>query len=683
MVLLVGRAQSGNSSILSLGKPSKISEGYYFADSTCALKFDQVSDQRFAKNFRRGNLEKIPLQENVDCYWVQYNIVNADQQNKDWLLEFDGWKLAEVYSRDSNGVIKKQLTGHVVPVSDKDIVNANRNFITLNLDAGDSIQVFAKLVTGVDYMRQPADLSANVTSFFNEEKNYRRLLYFVFFFAGIYVVMFLYNLFIYFSTRDKSYPYYLILIVFSFLALLQNTGYSVELLHRFRAFPAWITEVDLLLSSLFGINIVLFTRSFLKTKLTTPAIDNIFKYLIAALVVVPLPAIFGESLLATNLSGLLGMITTTLILVTSYKAYKKGYPSSGIFLAANGLLMVSIFIYLAQTMLEASQGLLSYYSIPIGAALQIVLFSFALGDKINVLKKENEENQQTLINHLQQYNELQDKVNRELEQKVEERTYELKESQKKLLQQEKLASLGELTAGIAHEIQNPLNFIKNFTEVCGELVQELKDGIHTNDGQIDKEVLNDLLSNTQKITGNVHRIDLIIKGMLKHTRDVSTDKEMVDVNKACEEYLNYAYHSYIAKEKAMHGTIVKHFDPAAGSINMNKQDIGRALHNLLTNAFYAVNQKKYSVHAGEKPTITLTTKRQDSNVLISVHDNGCGINEKTINKIFQPFFTTKPTGIGVGLGLSISYEIVQEHEGQLTVETEEGKYTKFNISLPA
>lgn len=682
VAFLYGWSQPGNSSILSSRKSSIITEGYYFADSSCALGFRQVSDLGFSKNFRRGNLEKIPLQENIDCYWVKYNIVNTAQQNKDWLLEFDGWKVVEVYSTDRNGVIKKQLTGHVVPVADKDFVHANRNLITLTLEAGDSVKVMAKLVTGVDYMRQPSDLSATVHSFLSENKNYHRLLYFVFFFAGIYVVMFLYNLFIYFSTGDNSYPYYLFLIFFSLFALLQNTGFSVELLRGLRTFPTWTTDVDLLFSSLFGINIILFTRSFLKTKITTPVIDKIFNYFIAALVVVLLPAFFGRSMLATNISGLLGMITTTLILVTSFKAYRKGYPSSGIFLAANGFFMVSIFMYLALTFFEPSQGLLSYYSMPIGAAVQIVLFSFALGNKINVLKKENDEGQQKLINQLQQYNELQDKVNRELEQKVEERTQELRDSQKQMLQQEKLASLGELTAGIAHEIQNPLNFIKNFSEVSGELVQELKEDVHTTNGVIDQKVLNDLLSNTQKINAHVNRIDSIVKGMLEHTRGVSTDKEIVDVNAACDEYLSYAHHGYLAKEKNTLTTIIKHYDPAAGSIKMNKQDMRRALHNLLNNAFYALDQKKYDVNTGEKPTITLNTERNNDNVLIKVHDNGCGIGQKTINKIFQPFFTTKPAGKGVGLGLSISYEIVQEHKGQLTVETEEGKYTSFTISLP-
>lgn len=680
---LHGWSQPGNSSILSFHKSSIITEGYYFTDSTCSLGFRQVSDLGFSKNFRRGNLEKIPLQKNIDCYWVKYNIVNTAQQNKDWLLEFDGWKVVEIYSTDSNGIIKKQLTGHLVPVADKDFVHANRNLTTLTLKAGDSVQVLAKLVTGVDYMLQPSDLSATVHSFFSENKNYHWLLYFIFFFAGIYIVMFLYNLFIYFSTWDKSYPYYLFLIFFSLFALLQNTGFSVELLRGFRTFPAWTTDLDLLLSSLFGINIILFTRSFLKTKVTTPVIDKIFNYLIAALVVVPLPALFGKSMLATNISGLLGMITTTLILVTSFKAYKKGYPSAGIFLLANGFFMISIFIYLALAIIEPSQGLLSYYSMPIGAAVQIVLFSFALGNKINVLKKENDDHQQKLINQLQLYNELQHKQNHELEQKVEERTQELRDSQKKMLQQEKLASLGELTAGIAHEIQNPLNFIKNFSEVSGELVQELQEGVHTINGVTDQEVLNDLLVNSQKINAHVNRIDSIVKGMLEHTRGVSTEKEMVNVNAACDEYLSYAYHGYLAKEKNMHTTIVKHYDPAAGSVKMNKQDMRRALHNVLNNAFYAVDQKKYDVNTGEKPTITLTTERYNGNVRIRVHDNGCGIGQKTINKIFQPFFTTKPTGKGVGLGLSISYEIVQEHDGQLTVETEEDKHTTFTISLPA
>ena len=674
-------SQTGNSSISSSTKFSKITEGFYYADSNCAVTFSQVMQPGFNNKFRYGNLEKIPLQDNINCYWVKYKIINAINNNNDWVLDLDGWKVAEVYSTDKNGVFKKQLTGHVVPVSEKALVKANKNLIKLTLAPGDSIQVIAKLVTGVDYMRQPSDLSATIRSFSVEGKSYQRLMYFVFFFSGIYVVMFLYNLFIYFSTRDKSYRYYLFLIFFSLFALLENTGYSQELLSAFQSFPAWSTNIDLLFSSLFGINIILFTRSFLKTKTTTPVIDKIFNFLIIALIIVPLPALFGQSLLATNISSLLGLITTTLILVTSFKAYRKGYPSSGIFLAANGIFMVSIFLYLAISMVEPSQNMFSYFSMPVGATIQIVLFSFALGNKINALKKDNEESQKKIITQLQRYNDLQDKVNRELEHKVQERTAELKNSQKQLLQQEKLASLGELTAGIAHEIQNPLNFVNNFSEVNKEMIAELKDEIDKGNYDDAKLIADDIEANEEKINHHGKRADAIVKGMLQHSRSSTGVKEPTDINALCDEYLRLSYQGLRAKDKDFNAEIKTDFDDSIGKINIVPQDIGRVLLNLYNNAFYAVNEKQKLIKENYQPAVLVSTKKAGDKVILTVKDNGNGISQKIVDKIFQPFFTTKPTGQGTGLGLSLSYDIIKAHGGEIRVETKEGEGSEFLISL--
>ena len=270
---------------------------------------------------------------------------------------------------------------------------------------------------------------------------------------------------------------------------------------------------------------------------------------------------------------------------------------------------------------------------------------------------------------------------------------ELKNTQTQLIHAEKMASLGELTAGIAHEIQNPLNFVNNFSEVNTELLEELDKEVA--EGNLDeiKALAKDIKENEEKITHHGKRADAIVKGMLQHSRSSSGVKEPTDINKLCDEYLRLAYHGLRAKDKSFNATMKTDFDKSIGAINIIPQDIGRVVLNLLTNAFYDVssyanssNEALVKMAASEdqyKPTVSLSTKKTKDGITISVKDNGNGIPEKVKEKIFQPFFTTKPTGQGTGLGLSMSYDIVTKgHGGKLKVESKEGKGTTFTISLP-
>jgi len=258
----------------------------------------------------------------------------------------------------------------------------------------------------------------------------------------------------------------------------------------------------------------------------------------------------------------------------------------------------------------------------------------------------------------------------------------LKDSQQQLIQQEKLASLGEVTAGVAHEIQNPLNFIKNFSELNTDLIMELQEELNSNNIAAVKEISGDIKLNSEKILSHGIRVDSIVKGMLQHTRANSSQKEMVELNTMCDEYIGLSFHGLRAKDKSFNAKIVKNFDPGIGSVNINRQDIGRVLLNLLNNAFYAVNEKQLAKNNGYNPTVTISTIKNENTFQISIHDNGAGIPKKILNKIFQPFFTTKPTGKGTGLGLSISYKIIKEHKGQLAVNTNEEDFTEFIITIP-
>lgn len=254
-----------------------------------------------------------------------------------------------------------------------------------------------------------------------------------------------------------------------------------------------------------------------------------------------------------------------------------------------------------------------------------------------------------------------------------------------------MASLGELTAGIAHEIQNPLNFVNNFSQLNTELIAELNQEMAAGNTQSAEEIVNDIKSNSEKINHHGKRADAIVKGMLQHSRTSSGKKEPTDINALCDEYLRLAYHGLRAKDKSFNAKFETHLDPALPKVNVVAQDIGRVILNLINNAFYAVNEK-FKVEsqrsglpagqAGYEPMVTVSTSAQNGKIEITVKDNGNGIPDSIKEKIFQPFFTTKPTGQGTGLGLSLAYDIITKgHGGELAVNSIEYRETDFIIRL--
>ncbi|QIP15657.1 tetratricopeptide repeat protein [Spirosoma aureum] len=271
---------------------------------------------------------------------------------------------------------------------------------------------------------------------------------------------------------------------------------------------------------------------------------------------------------------------------------------------------------------------------------------------------------------------------------LEQSLSELKATQTQLIQKEKMASLGELTAGIAHEIQNPLNFVNNFSDVSTELVDELKDGpfqkLPDSEKEYAAEILGDLTQNLQKITLHGGRASAIVRGMLEHSRSSTGDREPTDLNALVDEYLRLTYQGQRTKDKTFNCELVTDFDGHLGKVELVAAEMGRVLLNLYNNAFYAVGEKQKLAPAGYQPTVTVSTHQFDGQLQIRVSDNGTGMPESVKAKIFQPFFTTKPTGEGTGLGLSLSYDIVTKgHRGSLTVESQEGEGTSFVIQLPA
>jgi len=275
-------------------------------------------------------------------------------------------------------------------------------------------------------------------------------------------------------------------------------------------------------------------------------------------------------------------------------------------------------------------------------------------------------------------NRQKQKVNKVLETTLTN----LKSTQAQLIQSEKMASLGELTAGIAHEIQNPLNFVNNFSEVSNELIDEMKEEFIKGEREQGFAIADDIKQNLEKISHHGKRADAIVKGMLQHSQSGSGVKEPTDINALADEYLRLAYHGLRAKDKSFNATLKTDFQESMGDVNIVPRDIGRVLLNLCNNAFYAVAEKTQQFPAGYEPKVSVSSKRIGDKIEIRVKDNGNGIPPKVLDKIFQPFFTTKPTGQGTGLGLSLSYDIVKAHGGELKVETREGEGSEFIIQLP-
>lgn len=267
-------------------------------------------------------------------------------------------------------------------------------------------------------------------------------------------------------------------------------------------------------------------------------------------------------------------------------------------------------------------------------------------------------------------------------QQVETTLKELRSTQAQLTQKEKMASLGELTAGIAHEIQNPLNFVNNFSETNVELLLELKEEIGKGNTEEASAIASDAIENEQKINQHGKRAEAIVKSMLEHSHTSKGEKQPIDINALVDEYLRLAYHGFRAKDKNFNVTIETSLDEAISKINLVPQDFCRVLLNLFNNAFYAVNEKQKHTSNCFIPTVSVRTIRHDNSTEIIVCDNGNGIPQQAIAKIFQPFFTTKPTGEGTGLGLSLSYDIVTAHGGALKVESTDGNGTAFTITLP-
>ena len=360
-----------------------------------------------------------------------------------------------------------------------------------------------------------------------------------------------------------------------------------------------------------------------------------------------------------------------------------------------GILLFTVFTIASSVVDQSGVFAQVFYALalicfPIAMSFYLGVQNSFKNKKLQAMLVEVQELSNKTIAQEQEKQQLLETQNELLEQQVGERTAELsrslidlKSTQTQLVQKEKMASLGELTAGIAHEIQNPLNFVNNFSEVNTELVIEMMQEIEKGDLEEIKAIAIDIEENSKKISMHGKRADSIVKGMLEHSRVGTGEKQPTDLNALADEFLRLSYHGLRSKDKSFNAELVTQFDPALPKANVVQQDIGRVLLNLFNNAFYAVNQKQKTAGDDYKPEVSVSTSVEKDRMIIKVRDNGNGIPAGIKDKIMQPFFTTKPTGGGTGLGLSLSYDIVVKgHGGSIDVETKIGEYTEFIVSLP-
>lgn len=657
-------------------------------------------------------------------YWMRMRLQNAlPHPLRLYYCDFDS-DYIDLYRRDNTLGWTHQRTGDLVPYSELPVHEGahERHRLFFTLAPNQVITVYQRAQNTL--WHQPLYFLSPQLQTESERKavvfrtNIVDKGWTGYYFAGIIVgtlfLAFCYNLYVYYSIRDRAYLFFSFSLLFF---LLDRNNYYIQQAF-FEEYP-YAFKLLANTDTFFFAYYVLFIqsiRTFLQSAKQLPFQDRIVRVLLVVGVISNLLYIysFSHPALQSNawsvfLEGLVRLILCICVYI-AYWQMKHGRPDARfVLLSIIPLLLLWLYTFSNQLLaLSKSFAHLAFFNFKVSTFFAIesfcfgwliVVFSGALNFRFNQSRKQVIQ-QAIEKEQLEKEREIERSrliaaQNERLEQEVTDRTAALKQSleelkaaQDQLVQKEKLASLGELTAGIAHEIQNPLNFVNNFAEVSTELVTELKEGpfLQLPDSEKDyaDEIMQDLTQNLEKITHHGKRADSIVKGMLAHSRASSGQKQPTQLNNLVDEYLRIAYHGLRAKDKSFNADLVLSLDERIGLVNLVSQDIGRVLLNLFNNAFYAVQERQQQLPTGYKPTLRVQTSADADHITISVQDNGTGIPEPLLAKIFQPFFTTKPTGQGTGLGLSLSYDIITKgHGGKLTVQAVENEGTEFIIQLPA
>ncbi|MFL9844909.1 ATP-binding protein [Flavobacterium rhizosphaerae] len=633
---------------------------------------------------------------NENYSWTWYRLKNTSSDAYTVALRANSSK-SHIYVLDK-GKWHSYKTGDKIAWSEKD-GDKNKDYIPYKIEPGKEILVYSydkgyyspPAIGNFLKLTEESYLKSNV---FKEEH------VIVFGFAGFILFGMVFNLLFYYVSREKLYLVYSLLLFFSALTIADD---AIGLLF-FKENKTWYVYFQIFEAIGFIIMFVYTVRYFFSMKDYFPRWDKVFMYAAPIFIVVSflfaliLYLFRNDSgsielklivLLIWGLTGIIMFLVVIaffilliwMLIIIAKRKDREARLFTIALIPFFASFIVNIFLswqWLTQaawiwTMIVLSWGLFARFK-----RLQEEYAKQALEKERIAREKEEEKN---II--IAEQNVRLEKLVTERTADLEKSLNELKQTQDQLIQSEKMASLGELTAGIAHEIQNPLNFVNNFSDVSIELLDEMEEELDKGDTEEVKALAGDIKQNLEKIAHHGRRADGIVKGMLQHSRASTGQKEFTDINALADEYFRLAYHGLRAKDKSFNADLVTHFAENLPKISVVPQDVGRVLLNLFTNAFYATQQKAKQADAGSyKPVVEVSTSQQGSSIEIKVKDNGTGIPDAVRDKILQPFFTTKPTGEGTGLGLSLSYDIiVKGHGGTIEINSEEGVFSEFIIKL--
>jgi signal transduction histidine kinase len=675
---------------------------YILDDEEGKLSIDDVMKEPLASEFIQLENGRKATSAFVSTHWIKYSVKNV-MDHKAEICFYTAAERSDFYIFRQNNKREHYITGITYPWSKKDGLKS-ANAIPWNMMAGEEVVVYQRR-----HNKRPDSLSANTklvlmsteklrTAELKEYDDNSMPVSAVFnsFFSGLFLLAAIFNILLFWQLKEKENLYFSLFLFSMFL--LYNPAFS-ELIYRENT---KLGEFISVVSISFLIWFLLFVNTYFQLSTHFRILVRVLIFLTCAITFTLGYITHRDSAIGQILGPILLIAYVMSLLVIVFLGIRKRGEKARIFIKAIlpflFFLIVPILVITVLNLLNvdvSSFNVTEIWNYTIGGSIAWAACVFS-----TYLYKNYGLQQQKIVQGMlltermerekeQEKNEfiLAQKI--ELEKQVAERTLELSNSldalrsaQSQLIQSEKMASLGELTAGIAHEIQNPLNFVNNFSEVNQELAEELEQEAEKGNLKEVQLLARDIKENEAKINHHGKRADAIVKNMLQHSRAADGAKEATNINALADEYLRLAYHGLRAKDKSFNADLQMNLDNSVGLVSVVPQEIGRVLLNLFNNAFYAVQKKSKSGLENYQPVVSLKTEKTAGDVVITVTDNGSGIPDGIKDKIFQPFFTTKPTGEGTGLGLSLSYDIAKAHGGKLMVKSAEGEGTEFSISLP-
>ncbi|MXV14608.1 sensor histidine kinase [Hufsiella ginkgonis] len=674
------------------------------ADPGGKLTINTVNDPVNTTRFHLNNTSEKGFSFDINTYWQRYQLRSTLPKDTRIAIP-EGTTDATVYYSVNNGPWTAMRTGAIVPYSQRDGLK-EMSAVIVPVPAGSTVRIYEQ-----NHFNYAFSQSNRLVAMFRfadqviadtyiDNAGRESVLMTESFLMGIVLFAVVLNLFFFYSIRERVYLFYGILLLAGGLRI-----YNGLFMPAYRENPVFTHYWFIFLFVIQFFSFIQTNRHFVKLGSFYPRWDKflftlsffpVILYLVANLV---LPQVKPGWITPGNtLYGLVSFIVMICMAVTLALFIPRKDTNSRQYVIS--VLPLTFWILAGHIISVFPRWPFSLWAAKWNQVLNalcigwlLLIFTWALILRFSKLRQENAqkeiEKERLAREKEQERNELIARQKIELEQQVQERTAALKESlvslqttQSQLIQSEKMASLGELTAGIAHEIQNPLNFVNNFSEVSIELLDELQEEAETGNKDEVIAIAHDLKQNLDKINHHGKRADSIVKGMLQHSRSAGGQKELVNVNALAEEYFRLSYHGIRSKNKTFNARLETDLDEAAPKIEVSPQDLGRVFLNLFNNAFYSVGKKKDG-DANYDAVVKVTTSATGKHLEIRVYDNGLGIPDAIKDKIMQPFFTTKPTGEGTGLGLSLSYDIiVKGHGGQLTLNTVEGEFAEWVVWLP-